>query len=94
MARTHDQQVPDVIDSILKVRAGAYACEAANPRHEHEWEEWRQAKTHDDKILIPGVITQSAVLVEHPELVAQRLCRFADVVGSMWPSGGRGVRGA
>jgi 5-methyltetrahydropteroyltriglutamate--homocysteine methyltransferase len=79
--RIHDMQLKDIIDIILKVRAGAYTFEAANPRHEHEWEEWRRAKVPDDKVLIPGVITQSTVLVEHPELVAQRIGRFADVVG-------------
>ena len=79
--RIHDMQLKDIIDIILKVRAGAYTFEASNPRHEHEWEEWRRAKTPDDKVLIPGVITQSTVLVEHPELVAQRIGRFADVVG-------------
>jgi len=79
--RVHDMQLKDIVDVILKVNAGAYSFEAANPRHEHEWEEWRRAKIADDKVLIPGVITQSTVLVEHPELVAQRLLRFADVVG-------------
>ena len=79
--RVHDMQLKDVIDIILKVRAGAYSFEAANPRHEHEWEEWKRAKMPDDKVLIPGVITQSTVLVEHPELVAQRLGRFAQAVG-------------
>jgi 5-methyltetrahydropteroyltriglutamate--homocysteine methyltransferase len=79
--RIHDMQLKDIIDIILKVRAGAYTFEAANPRHEHEWEEWGRAKLPDDKVLIPGVITQSTVLVEHPELVAQRLARFAAVVG-------------
>jgi 5-methyltetrahydropteroyltriglutamate--homocysteine methyltransferase len=79
--RVHDMQLKDIVDIILKVNAGAYTFEAANPRHEHEWEEWRRAKIADDKVLIPGVITQSTVLVEHPELVAQRLVRFADVVG-------------
>jgi 5-methyltetrahydropteroyltriglutamate--homocysteine methyltransferase len=79
--RVHDMQLKDIIDIILKVRAGAYSFEAANPRHEHEWEEWRRARLPADKILIPGVITQSTVLVEHPELVAQRLVRFAGVVG-------------
>ena len=79
--RVHDMQLKDIVDIILKVRAGAYSFEAANPRHEHEWEEWKRAKLPDDKILIPGVITQSTVLVEHPELVAQRLARFANVVG-------------
>jgi 5-methyltetrahydropteroyltriglutamate--homocysteine methyltransferase len=79
--RVHDMQLKDVVDIILKVRAGAYSFEAANPRHEHEFEVWRTAKLPDDKILIPGLITQSTVLVEHPELVAQRLTRFADIVG-------------
>ena len=79
--RVHDMELKDVVDIILKVRAGAYSFEAANPRHEHEWKVWKDAKLPDDKILIPGVITQSTVLVEHPELVAERLIRFADVVG-------------
>ncbi len=79
--RIHDMQLKDIVDIILKVRAGAYSFEAANPRHEHEWEDWRRIKIPDDKILIPGVITQSTVLVEHPELVAQRIARFATVVG-------------
>jgi 5-methyltetrahydropteroyltriglutamate--homocysteine methyltransferase len=79
--RVHDMQLKDIVDIILKVNAAAYTFEAANPRHEHEWEEWKRAKIPDDKVLLPGVITQSTVLVEHPELVAQRLCRFADVVG-------------
>jgi 5-methyltetrahydropteroyltriglutamate--homocysteine methyltransferase len=79
--RVNDMQLKDIIDIILKVKAGAFSFEAANPRHEHEYEEWRTAKIGDDKILIPGVITQSTVLVEHPELVAQRLERFAGVVG-------------
>ena len=79
--RVHDMQLKDIVDLILKVNAGAYTFEAANPRHEHEWEEWKRAKIPDDKVLLPGVITQSTVLVEHPELVAQRLERFASVVG-------------
>jgi 5-methyltetrahydropteroyltriglutamate--homocysteine methyltransferase len=79
--RIHDMQLKDIIDIILKVKAQGFTFEAANPRHEHEYEEWKRAKVPDDKILIPGVITQSTVLVEHPELVAQRLVRFAGVVG-------------
>ncbi len=79
--RIHDMELKDIIDIILKVRAGGYTFEAANPRHEHETEEWKRAKLPDDKVLLPGVITQSTVLVEHPELVAQRIGRFADVVG-------------
>jgi 5-methyltetrahydropteroyltriglutamate--homocysteine methyltransferase len=79
--RIHDMQLKDIVDIILQVRAGAYSFEAANPRHEHEWDDWRRIKIPDDKILIPGAITQSTVLVEHPELVAQRLARFASIVG-------------
>jgi 5-methyltetrahydropteroyltriglutamate--homocysteine methyltransferase len=79
--RVHDMQLRDIIDIILKVRAGGYSFEAANPRHEHEWQEWKRVKLPDDKVLMPGVITQSTVLVEHPELVAQRIARFADIVG-------------
>jgi 5-methyltetrahydropteroyltriglutamate--homocysteine methyltransferase len=79
--RVHDMQLKDIVDIILKVRAGAYSFEAANPRHEHEWEDWRRVRIPDDKILIPGAITQSTVLVEHPELVAQRIARYADIVG-------------
>ena len=79
--RIHDMELKDIIDIILKVRAGGYTFEAANPRHEHETEEWKRAKLPDDKVLLPGAITQSTVLVEHPELVAQRIGRFADVVG-------------
>src|SRR5215470_9158093 len=77
--RIHDMELKDIIDVILKVKAQAISFEAANPRHEHEYEQWKRAP--DDKILIPGVITQSTVLVEHPDLVAQRLGRFAQVVG-------------
>ncbi|MFZ1094982.1 MAG: cobalamin-independent methionine synthase II family protein [Xanthobacteraceae bacterium] len=79
--RVHDMQLRDIIDIILKVRAGGYSFEAANPRHEHEWQDWKRVKLPDDKVLMPGVITQSTVLVEHPELVAQRIARFVDIVG-------------
>jgi 5-methyltetrahydropteroyltriglutamate--homocysteine methyltransferase len=79
--RVHDMQLKDIIDVILKVKAQGFTFEAANPRHEHEYEEWKRARIPDDKVLLPGVITQSTVLVEHPELVAQRLGRFAQVVG-------------
>jgi len=79
--RVHDMQLEDIVDVILKIRAGAYSFEAANPRHEHEWQVWESVKLPDGKLLIPGVITQSTVLVEHPELVAQRIERFAGAVG-------------
>jgi 5-methyltetrahydropteroyltriglutamate--homocysteine methyltransferase len=79
--RVHDMQLKDIVDVILKVRAGAYSFEAANPRHEHEWRVWEGATLPEDAVLIPGVITQSTVLVEHPELVAERIMKFASVVG-------------
>jgi 5-methyltetrahydropteroyltriglutamate--homocysteine methyltransferase len=79
--RVTDMELKDVVDIILKVQAGAYSFEAANPRHEHEWRVWETVTLPDDAVLIPGVITQSTVLVEHPELVAERIARFASVVG-------------
>jgi 5-methyltetrahydropteroyltriglutamate--homocysteine methyltransferase len=79
--RIHDMELKDIVDIVLKIRAGAYSFEAANPRHEHEWKVWKNVKLPDGKILIPGVITRSTVLVEHPELVAERLVRYASVVG-------------
>jgi 5-methyltetrahydropteroyltriglutamate--homocysteine methyltransferase len=79
--RVHDMEFKDIVDIILKIRAGAYSFEAANPRHEHEWKVWRNVKLPEGKILIPGVISHSTVLVEHPELVAERITRFANVVG-------------
>ena len=79
--RVHDMQLKDIVDVILRVNAGAYSFEAANPRHEHEWRVWERVTLPDGAVLIPGVITQSTVLVEHPELVAERIERFASVVG-------------
>jgi 5-methyltetrahydropteroyltriglutamate--homocysteine methyltransferase len=79
--RVHDMELKDIVDIILRIRAGAYSFEAANPRHEHEWRVWETVKLPEGALLIPGVITQSTVLVEHPELVAQRIVRFAGVVG-------------
>jgi 5-methyltetrahydropteroyltriglutamate--homocysteine methyltransferase len=79
--RVFDFELRHFIDLLLQVQAGAYVFEAANPRHEHEWELWRDTKLPDDKILIPGVVSHCIHLVEHPELVAQRLNRFASAVG-------------
>jgi 5-methyltetrahydropteroyltriglutamate--homocysteine methyltransferase len=79
--RVHDMEVKHLLDIILKINAGAYSFEAANPRHEHEWKIWGGAKLPKGKILIPGVISHSTVLVEHPELVAERIIRFASLVG-------------
>jgi len=66
---------------VLQVNAGAYSLEAANPRHEWEWEVWERTKLPDGKILIPGVISHHVTTVEHPRLVAQRLERFARILG-------------
>jgi 5-methyltetrahydropteroyltriglutamate--homocysteine methyltransferase len=79
--RVHDFELRHFVDLMLKVRAGAYLIEAANPRHEHEWQVWQEVKLPDDKILVPGVVSHCIHLVEHPELVAQRIERFAAVVG-------------
>ena len=79
--RIHDMELKDVVDIFLKINAGAYSFEAANPRHEHEWKVWANVKLPEGKILIPGVISHSTILVEHPELVAERIGRYAKVVG-------------
>jgi 5-methyltetrahydropteroyltriglutamate--homocysteine methyltransferase len=77
----YDPPLKDVVDLILQVNAGAYAMEQANPRHEHEWNVWEDVKLPEGKKLIPGVVTHHTNVVEHPELVAQRLVRLAEVVG-------------
>jgi 5-methyltetrahydropteroyltriglutamate--homocysteine methyltransferase len=79
--RVHEMELKDIVDLILKVNAGAYSFEAANPRHEHEYHVFEQAKLPEGKILIPGVISHTTNLVEHPELVAERILRFAKLVG-------------
>ncbi len=79
--RVHDMEVKDIVDLLGKLNVGAYSFEAANPRHEHEWTVWRDAKLPDDTIMIPGMITQSSVMVEHPELIAQRLGRWVGAFG-------------
>ena len=76
-----DVPIKDIVDLVLRVDVGAYSFEAANPRHEHEWALWRDVRLPDDKILVPGVVSHCIHLVEHPELVAQRIVRFAEVVG-------------
>src|SRR5262249_44807373 len=78
--RVHDMEIKEMIDIVVKIHAGAYSFEAANPRHEHEWKVWKGAKLNG-KVLIPGVISHSTVLVEHPELIADRILRFADFAG-------------
>ena len=76
-----DAPLEELAGFILQVRAGAYSIEAANPRHEHEWRVWQKFKLPAGKILIPGVITHHTVTVEHPRLVADRIVRYANIVG-------------
>ena len=77
----HDIALDKVLGIVLKAKPQAISFEASNPRHEHEWVIWRDARLPDDKVLLPGVLDSSTNYVEHPELVAQRLVRFADIVG-------------
>jgi 5-methyltetrahydropteroyltriglutamate--homocysteine methyltransferase len=78
---TTDVELKHIVDVILKINAGAFSIEAANPRHEHEWRVWQNVKLPEGKVLIPGVVTHSTNIVEHPELVAERIMRFANLVG-------------
>jgi 5-methyltetrahydropteroyltriglutamate--homocysteine methyltransferase len=78
---THDLPLEHVVDLMLKIKAGAYSLEAANPRHEHEYKVWQRVKLPEGKILIPGVVTHHTNVVEHPELVADRIIRYASLVG-------------
>ena len=79
--RVHDLELKSFVDLLLKINAGGYSLEAANPRHEHEWQVWQEVKLPEQKVLIPGVVSHCIELVEHPELVAQRIVRFAGVLG-------------
>ena len=79
--RVHDAPLRDIIDLVLKVNAGAYSFEAANPRHEHEYHVWESVKLPDGKAIIPGVITHASNIVEHPEFIAERIVRYAKLVG-------------
>jgi 5-methyltetrahydropteroyltriglutamate--homocysteine methyltransferase len=79
--RVHDAPLGDIVDLMLKVNAGAYSFEAANARHEHEYHLWERVKLPEGKVLIPGVITHASNIVEHPELVAERIIRYARLVG-------------
>jgi 5-methyltetrahydropteroyltriglutamate--homocysteine methyltransferase len=77
----HDLEMRHIVDIMLKVRAGASLFEAANARHEHEYAIWENVKLPAGKIIVPGVVTHSTDIIEHPELVAQRIERFARLVG-------------
>jgi 5-methyltetrahydropteroyltriglutamate--homocysteine methyltransferase len=78
---TTDIPMTDIVDVMLEVNAGAYSFEAANVRHEHEWKVWRDVKLPEGKVILPGVVSHSTNVIEHPELVADRIGRFADAVG-------------
>ena len=71
----------DIVGVMLKVNAQAYSFEAGNVRHEHEWKVWQDVKLPDDKLILPGVVSHATNVVEHPELVAERILRFANLVG-------------
>lgn len=79
--RLFDMELKDIVDIMLKINAGAYSFEFGNPRHEHEWRVWENVKLPQDKILIPGVISNSTVVIEHPEVVAERILKFTNIVG-------------
>jgi 5-methyltetrahydropteroyltriglutamate--homocysteine methyltransferase len=76
-----DVELKDVADLLIKVKAQGYSVEAGNVRHEHEWKVWKDVKLPDGKVLIPGVVSHATNVLEHPELVADRIVRFAQVVG-------------
>ena len=76
-----DVPLKDIVGLLLQVRTGHYSFEAANPRHAHEWRVWESVKLKPGKILIPGVISHATNIVEHPELVAERIVRLAKIVG-------------
>ncbi len=83
-----DVPMKDIVDLLLQVRVGHYSFEAANPRHAHEWRVWETAKLPAGKVLIPGVISHATNIVEHPELVAERIVRLAKIVGREHVMGG------
>jgi 5-methyltetrahydropteroyltriglutamate--homocysteine methyltransferase len=79
--RTSDMELKHLADIIVTIRAGAYSFEMANPRHEHEWRVWEHVNLPEDKVLIPGCISHASVIVEHPQLVGERIMRLAAIVG-------------
>lgn len=79
--RVYDMELKDIVDILFRIKAGAFSFEAANPRHEHEYHVFEQVRPPDGMILIPGVISHTTNLVEHPELIAERIVRFATIVG-------------
>jgi 5-methyltetrahydropteroyltriglutamate--homocysteine methyltransferase len=78
---TNDIALRDIVDLVLRVNVGGYSLEMANPRHEHEWRVWETVKLPDGKYLLPGLVSHATNIVEHPELVAERIVRLAKLVG-------------
>ena len=78
---THDVPLKKIVRLLLKLNVGGYSIESANARHEHEWKVWTDVRLPDDRVLMPGVVSHQTNVVEHPELVAERIARFASVVG-------------
>ncbi|HEX6470151.1 MAG TPA: cobalamin-independent methionine synthase II family protein [Streptosporangiaceae bacterium] len=79
--RKYELGLEDIVDLVLRVNAGAYSFEAANPRHEHEWRVWKEVDLPERTVLIPGFVTNSSVVIEHPDTVADRIVRYAGIVG-------------
>ncbi len=78
---TNDVPLADIVDLVLKINVGGYLFEMANPRHAHEWKVWRDVELPADKVLMPGCVSHSTNVVEHPELIAERLVRLGELVG-------------
>jgi 5-methyltetrahydropteroyltriglutamate--homocysteine methyltransferase len=77
----HDVPLREIIDIVLKARPMGLSFEGANPRHAHEWKVWREVKLPEGKVIIPGVLDTTTNFIEHPELVAERIARYAEIVG-------------
>ena len=77
----YDLELNHIVDLMLRIEAGAYSFEAGNVRHEHEWSVWQDTRLPDDKLMLPGVVSHATNVVEHPELVAERIQRFTRLVG-------------
>jgi 5-methyltetrahydropteroyltriglutamate--homocysteine methyltransferase len=78
---THDIPLKKILPIVLQAKPRALLVEASNPRHAHEWQIWREVKLPDDKVIVPGVLDSTTNFVEHPELVAERILNFANLVG-------------
>jgi 5-methyltetrahydropteroyltriglutamate--homocysteine methyltransferase len=79
--RKDELGLEDIVDLVLEINAGAFSFEAGNPRHEHEWRVWKRVGLPENFLLIPGFVTNSAVMIEHPDTVADRIVRYAEIVG-------------